>query len=445
MATDLLLIGKTGALAARAALDVTGQNIANANNEDYNRRSVDLAEVAATGGIGRSGDARLAGVRIDGIVRTSSAFLQAEVRRTGSDSARANTQVQALEGAERAVETSGIYPALVEFEAGLARLAADPLSTPLRTQVVENARNLTDTFGLAMEGLNSSAAGLRLGAQDGVARINQLTAGLAQTNTNLGRTQEGTVSRAALLDQRDALLSDLASLTGIHTEFDAFGRVTVRLRDNGGHVVITGDTAQTLGSAFNADGTLAITLGTGPVILETGSVAGQAQALERIASLRTGLDAIANQLIATTNSAQASGVDPAGNPGAPLFSGTGAAGIGLALTSGAGLATAPAGSPAGSRDTGNLAALQSALANGGPTAAMDGLIFGLSSEISGRSITRDALQSIADSAASSLANETAVDLDSEAANLVRFQQAFQASGRVIQVASDIFDTLLAIR
>ena len=41
--------------------------------------------------------------------------------------------------------------------------------------------------------------------------------------------------------------------------------------------------------------------------------------------------------------------------------------------------------------------------------------------------------------------QAGVDLDNEAVNLVRFQQAFQANGRVMQVASDIFDTLLAIK
>lgn len=38
-----------------------------------------------------------------------------------------------------------------------------------------------------------------------------------------------------------------------------------------------------------------------------------------------------------------------------------------------------------------------------------------------------------------------MSLDDEAANLIRFQQAFQASGKVIQVAGELFDTLLAIR
>jgi flagellar hook-associated protein 1 FlgK len=38
-----------------------------------------------------------------------------------------------------------------------------------------------------------------------------------------------------------------------------------------------------------------------------------------------------------------------------------------------------------------------------------------------------------------------VNLDEEAANLLRYQQAYQACGKVIQVASTMFDTILGIR
>ena len=59
MASDLLSIAKSGANAARIALDVTAQNIANASSEGYVRRSVSLQEVAASGGLGRIGDVSL--------------------------------------------------------------------------------------------------------------------------------------------------------------------------------------------------------------------------------------------------------------------------------------------------------------------------------------------------------------------------------------------------
>ena len=445
MVGDLLLIGKTGAQAARAALDVTAQNIANANNADYTRRTVALAEAAATGGIGRSNGVRLAGVRIDGITRTASAFLQSEARRTASDTARADTQLAGLRDAEAAVETAGIYPALVTFEAGLARVASDPLSAPLRTQVLADARGLTAAFGIAAAGLDSTASGLQLGAQADVAQVGSLTGALADINRNIARTQDGTVGRAVLLDQRDAALASLSRIAGISARFDDAGRVSVRLGDAAGPVLVSGSTAASLAVAWQADGAPVFAVDGQAASVVAGDLAGKAQALGRIGELRQGLDGVADRLIAAGNGAQAGGVAADGAPGQPLFSGAGAAGIALALASGDQLATAPAGSAANSRDTGNLASLRAALATGGPAAAMDGLLFGLSSEIAGRTITRDALAAIADGAGAALDNETAVDLDHEAAGLVRFQQAFQASGRVIQVASDIFDTLLAIR
>jgi flagellar hook-associated protein 1 FlgK len=37
-----------------------------------------------------------------------------------------------------------------------------------------------------------------------------------------------------------------------------------------------------------------------------------------------------------------------------------------------------------------------------------------------------------------------VNLDEEAANLLKYQQAYQASGKVMQIASTLFDTLLSL-
>ena len=157
------------------------------------------------------------------------------------------------------------------------------------------------------------------------------------------------------------------------------------------------------------------------------------------------LDAIADSLIAAANGAQASGVALDGSAGQPLFSGSGAAGITLALASGSQLATAPAGAGAGSRDAANLDALRAALATSDVAGQIDGLIFTVSSAVQGRAVTSEAMQAIASAALVTLQEQSGVDLDQEAANLVRFQQAFQANGKAIQVASDIFDTLLALK
>src|SRR5258707_15689250 len=114
MSSDLLSIASSGAKAARVALDVTAQNIANASTEGYVRRSVRLEELASTGGFGRTGDVSLSGVRLGGVVRGADVFRQAEVRRTGADAARGEAEVAGLENIQNAVEQSNVYPAIVK-------------------------------------------------------------------------------------------------------------------------------------------------------------------------------------------------------------------------------------------------------------------------------------------------------------------------------------------
>ena len=57
-------------------------------------------------------------------------------------------------------------------------------------------------------------------------------------------------------------------------------------------------------------------------------------------------------------------------------------------------------------------------------------------------ITRDALQVVHDQAADTKDEISGVNLDQEAADLIRFQQAYQASAQVIQTANRIFDSIL---
>ena len=444
MASDLLSIGRSGATAARIALDLTAQNIANAATEGYVRRSARLEEIAPASGPGQVDEVSLSGVRFAGIVRNADVFRQTEVRRTGSDAARADTEVAGLTDIEAAVEQSQLYPALVKFEASLGQLAADPVNPSLRAAVVEDARTASRSFTIASNALDAVGEGLRFEAADGVAQVNLIAGELAKTNLRLARSSDAGSDRTALLDQRDALLEKLSGFTNIATVIAPDQTVQVSL-GSGGPQLVGPAAATPFASTTAANGTIAFTLGGSPVALGGGALAGKAQALVTLADMRGRIDTLAGALIAAANAAQASGVALDGSPGQPLFSGTSAADIAVALTSGAQLATAPAGALAGSRDPANLNALRTALANAGVVDQADAALFAISSAVAGRTVTRDALQTIADSARATLDAQSGVDLDAEAVNLVRFQQAFQASGRAMQVASTLFDTLLAIR
>ena len=445
MSSDLLAIGKSGALAARAALDVTAQNIANASTEGYIRRSVSLSEVASSGGYGRVGDISVSGVRVNGVIRNADLFRQSEVRRTGSDAARAAGELNGLENTESALEQSGVFDAMVKFEGSLNQLVGDPTSASLRSSVVESARSLASTFNVAAKALDSVGTGLRFEATDGVTQVNTLAQQLGSVNLRLARAADATSDQTALLDQRDSLLQQISAYTDVSTTLAADNTVTLKIGGSPGQTLVQGGTVQTLGMTTAANGTLSFDVAGTPVTLAAGSLAGKALALTKLDSVHTNLDTIAASLASTVNAAQAAGVNLNGTTGQPLFAGSTAGTLALALTNGTGIATAPAGAPANSRDAANLTAMQTALGTADPSGKLDGLIFDISSTVAGRKVTSDALKTIADTAKVNLSAQAGVSLDNEAVNLVRYQQAFQASGKVMQCAKDIFDTLLAIR
>jgi len=449
MASNLLSIGLSGAKAARTALDVTAQNIANAGTDGYVRRSVGLAEVSATGYHSTINDVSLSGVRVERVVRNADAFRQSEVRRTGSDTARADAEVSGLGNAEAALEQSGVYPAITAFESSLQKLQEDPTDTSLRASVIEATRTMAATFQIASRQLDAVGTSLRFQASDGAAQVNRIAGELARTNLRLARAADASSDQTALLDQRDKLLGDLSQYGDIATSLSADGSVTVTLGSAAAGAptapLVSGGNTVAMAIATAPDGTISFTLDGAALSLGGGSMAGQALALGKLDQLKDDLDDLAADIVTTVNAAQGNGTARDGSAGADLLAGSSAATISLVTGDPAKIATAPAGAPAGSRDPGNLGALRAALSAASPAGRMDAILFDVSATVSGRTVTRDALTAISDAARTALVAQTGVDLDTEGVNLVRYQQAFQASGRVMQVASTLFDSLLQIR
>jgi len=95
-----------------------------------------------------------------------------------------------------------------------------------------------------------------------------------------------------------------------------------------------------------------------------------------------------------------------------------------------------------------LAALQSQNTIGGGTAtyqsAYGQLVSQVGSDTQQAQTRADAQKTFLDQAKGARESLSGVNLDEEAANLIRYQQAYQASARAIQIGSKLFDDLLAI-
>jgi flagellar hook-associated protein 1 FlgK len=127
----------------------------------------------------------------------------------------------------------------------------------------------------------------------------------------------------------------------------------------------------------------------------------------------------------------------------------GASGFGMAISDPRKLAAAASTGAIG--DNGNallLGALQTTHTLSGGTATYQGAYSQIVSEIGNKTreldVTSNAAGKLLSEATLLLQNESGVNLDEEATNLLRYQQAYQAAGKVMQIASEMFDVLLSL-
>ena len=112
---------------------------------------------------------------------------------------------------------------------------------------------------------------------------------------------------------------------------------------------------------------------------------------------------------------------------------------------------ASTGGSIGVSDSGNivlLGKLQTQNTADGGTTTYQGVYAQMVSDIGNKAreieVTKEAQQALVDQASAARDAESGVNLDEEAANLLKFQQLYQASARSISVGQKLFDELLAI-
>lgn len=443
--SDMLSIGASGVRAYQTALTTTSENIANAGTAGYARRTAGVREVAVpSGGLGAVPNGM--GVRVDGVTRVADQLRSAEVRAAGSDLARSEAGVVWLDRIESSLTNNKLDERLTAFFNAATALGADPAASAPRATMLQAAASLANSFAGTGAALDSALADLDATADGAAVQLNTLTASLARVNSGLGRASPGTSSQAALLDERDRLLESLSALTDLSVQLDAAGRASVKA-GAGGPLLVHGDQAAVTTYARNTGGAVSFAVygldGTHALTPSGGALAGIAEGAARIADARDSLDALAVSFMDGVNAVQAGGADLDGNPGAAMFEGDSATTMKLTLTDPRGIAAAATG--AGPRDNGNLTALATLRKDGGFERDLTTLTTGNASALTARRDVAQVQSTIRANAAAARDAVSGVNVDEEAVDLIRFQQAYQASSRVIQVARETLDTLFNIR
>ena len=447
--SDLLSVGATGLRAYQSSLTTVSENIANAATPGYSRRAPDLREVTTVGGgLTTLGANSGAGVRVAGITRSSDVFRNAAVRTASSDLSRTEASVVWLDRIESALSNNRLSTELTGFFNAAKGIAADPTASAPRGVFLETASGVAGAFGATAGSLDLITNDLSIATASAVDTVNTLAVSLSKVNDGLGRTTSGTSQQASLLDQRDQLLEKLSAISDIGVTLDNLGRASVTLGAASGPAIVQGVRTGTLSFAANSAGTIqfAVTFGGQQLSASPsgGQLGGLVEGAQRVADARAEIDRIATGFVTGVNDLQAQGRDLDGAPGAPLFAiGASPSDISVALTNPRGIAAAAVG--AGPRDNANIAALQTLRTAGAFESDTSNLTAGNAATLASRRAVAEAQGAIHDGAVAARDQVSGVNLDNEAIDLLRFQQAYQASSRVIQAARDTLQSLLDLR
>jgi flagellar hook-associated protein 1 FlgK len=444
--SDLLSIGASGVRANQAALAVVSENIANAGVSGYSRRSVtskELVTVSPTTGV-TSGH----GVFVTGVSRSADQFKAAAVRTAGADLARTEAGGVWMDRVQSALTSSGLDTRLTSFFNAAKAVSADPTATAPRAAMLEQARALAASFTSTGAALASATAELDATADQAVADLNSLSAALAKVNDGLGQAGANTAGAANLADQRDAILEKMSALVDVTASFDAAGRATVRAGSGSGTTLVSGTQVAAVSYARNTEGAVAfaVTSGNDVSVLAPagGALGGVIDGAQRIADARTELGVLATGFVQGINAVQGQGQTLDGTAGGAMFAvGAAPTDVTMVMADPRGIAAATAGE--GTRGNGNLAALEALRTGTGFEATLTTMVADNAAAIQARGVVADAQAAIHDGAIAARDSISGVDLDSEAVDLLRFQQAYQASSRVISIARDTLQTLLDIR
>lgn len=219
-------IGKRAMMNSQNALQTVSHNVANKDTEGYSRQRVELKSSPPAGLRLRYGQ----GAYTSAITRTNNAHLEKQIAGEMNKLATATAQGAALGRLEDVMneqQESGVHKKVGNFFNAWRELSNNPENFALRQQVKDSAGEMTGAF----KDLNENLGGI-LGDADfeiavKIGEVNEITREIADLNQKIQQVELHAREANDERDRRDLLIKKLSGLVNIsHAEGDG-GIVTI--------------------------------------------------------------------------------------------------------------------------------------------------------------------------------------------------------------------------
>lgn len=458
---SMLNIGTTALLGSQGSLSTTSHNISNVNTEGYSRQRTDLGtRTPDYNGNNYTGT----GVQITNIERIYDKFIASEVRAYTSQESQQNTFLSYSKQVDDLLGSSelGLDTGLGTFFNAVNEVANDPTSIAARQVLLSQGEVLANRFNVLDQQIINIDRELDNEIESSVNEVNSLIQGIANLNIAIISSNSPSVAQPNdLLDQRDQLINKLSEYVSVSTVENDNGAINVFI--GSGQGVVTGSTAVPL--SVITDGTTSPprnSIGFGPSAIDIsaqlsgGKIGGALQIrTEVMDAARAELSQLAFSVVDAFNTQNQLGVDLDGNPGGLFFgdlsavtAGEYASAISVVMTDPRKIAASSTTSPGVGNNENALALanLQTAktMAAGTQTFAdsYGRLVANVATRTHQADVGQKIQQGLLEQTQARQDSVSGVNLDEEAANLIKFQQAYQAASQIITVSNTIFNALI---
>ena len=229
---SVLGIGTRGLMASQLGMDITGQNIANADVEGYSRKRLNLAaDYRYDGTYGQMGF----GVEVINIERMRDEFIDQQIRGQNKEVGYYEEIDHTLEAVENILtepSDTGIMHFIDQFFDSWENLANNPADIAARTMVRTNGEILTNAF----HNISSELRDLRSTRNDQISNkveeVNELVNEIFNLNKEVAAVEINDQHANDSRDRRDLLLKRLSKIIDIHVIENDLGQVTVTTAGN---------------------------------------------------------------------------------------------------------------------------------------------------------------------------------------------------------------------
>jgi len=297
-----LEIGRSALRAQHKGMEVSGQNVANANTPGYTRQRADLESVvpAIAPGVEMSPGR---GVEVDDVTRMKSEFYHTQKMQAGSHRAHWEMRKETLNGVEQVFKEPGEHglgEQIAEFFDTWSELSSNPESTAVRKNLQEYTHTLTGAFQDNYQRLDDLRGNTVEDLEMKVDDLNQTLDSIAEINDELVYLEGLGEKSNELKDELDRHLEDLSELINIRVHRKDNGAVEVY---TSGRLLVQDTEAQHLELQENEEGKMELLTRRGQEIEPaSGKLRGSLESVnEIIPNLQGEVDKIATNLAERIN------------------------------------------------------------------------------------------------------------------------------------------------